>query len=154
MLPPIHVPVGTAPAYWGPGDLYRFLITGAQTGGSYFTLEAFVPPGGGPPLHIHHREDEMFYILEGECSIQIGDARRQAKTGDLVSAPRGVAHAYRNESANQLRMLVTFTPAGMDEYFFKTLETARELTAAPPDVRQRVIERFVAFADQFGVEFV
>ncbi len=155
MVSPLHVPCSTAPAYWGPGgDLYRMLVTGAQTGGSCFLLEAFVVSGGGPPLHIHHREEEVFYILEGECSIQIGDTHSYARVGDLVSVPRGVAHRYTNEGIGQLRMLVTFSPSGMDEYFFKTLEPAREIAPAPLDVGQRVIERFLQFADQYGVEFV
>ena len=49
----LHRPDGTGDMYWGPGDLYRFLVTGAETGGAYFAMEAIVPPGGGPPPHIH-----------------------------------------------------------------------------------------------------
>ena len=69
----LHRPEGTGDMYWGPGDLYRFLVTGAETGGAYFAMEAVVPPGGGPPPHIHTNEDETFYVVEGRCSIRLGD---------------------------------------------------------------------------------
>ena len=52
----LHRPVETGPAYWGLGDRYTFLVTGAETGGAYFAMEAYVPPGGGPAPHIHTRE--------------------------------------------------------------------------------------------------
>ena len=60
----LHRPSGTGRTFWGPGDLYTFLVTRAESGGSYFTMEALVPPGGGPPPHIHRNEDETFYVVE------------------------------------------------------------------------------------------
>jgi hypothetical protein len=57
---PLHRPAGAGATYLGPGDVYRFLVTGAETGGAYFAMEAFVAPGGGPPPHRHSREDETF----------------------------------------------------------------------------------------------
>ena len=65
-----HVPAGTGPLYWGPGDRVTFLVTGAQSGGACFIIEVTVPPGGGPPLHIHHFEEESFYLLQGTLAIQ------------------------------------------------------------------------------------
>ena len=71
--PNIHVPSGSGKSFWGPGgDRYRFLITGETSGGSCFTVECLVPPGGGPPMHTHLREDECFYLLEGELEIEVG----------------------------------------------------------------------------------
>jgi hypothetical protein len=61
----LHRGAGTGPSYWGPGDRYTFLVTGEESGAAYFAMEAFVPPGGGPGPHIHTREDETFYVLEG-----------------------------------------------------------------------------------------
>jgi mannose-6-phosphate isomerase-like protein (cupin superfamily) len=71
--PPLHRPTETGATYVGPGDLYRFLVTGDDTGGAYFAMEAIVPPGGGPPPHIHRREDETFYVVEGQCAILLGE---------------------------------------------------------------------------------
>ncbi len=68
-----HRPAGTGRMYWGPGDLYTFLVTGAESAGASFAMEALVPPGGGPPPHTHRFEDETFYVLEGECDFRLGD---------------------------------------------------------------------------------
>src|SRR3954454_7426381 len=86
----------TGPAFWGPGDHYTFLVTGDETGGAYFVMEALVPPGGGPPPHIHTREDETFYVLDGEIEFLIGDELIDAGRGDFVSVPRGTVHRFRN----------------------------------------------------------
>ena len=63
------------------GDVYRFLATGEDTNGKYALWEAVVPPGGGPPPHVHSREEEGFYILEGEITVQVGDERLVATPG-------------------------------------------------------------------------
>jgi len=68
------------------GDVYRFLVTGDDTNGKYALWEAIVPPGGGPPLHVHSREEEGFYVLEGEITFTIGDKRLVASAG--MFAPR------------------------------------------------------------------
>ena len=69
----LHRPVATGQAYWGPGDHYTFLVTGEESAGAYFAMEALVPPGGGPPPHIHTREDESLDLLEGELEFLLGD---------------------------------------------------------------------------------
>jgi quercetin dioxygenase-like cupin family protein len=91
-----HLPADTGPSYWGPGDRYTFLVTGAQTSGAYFSMEATIPPGGGPPPHIHHREEESFYLLEGTLDITPGEKKLRATTGDFVQIPRGTVHAFLN----------------------------------------------------------
>ena len=84
-----HVPAGTGAAYWGPGELMTFLITGEETGGAFFMAEISVAPGGGTPPHIHHREDESFHLLEGTLTIQVGGDTITASAGDFaLSSPR------------------------------------------------------------------
>ena len=73
------MPAGTGKAYRSPIDEIRFLITGEQTGGAFFMAEVSVLPGGGNPPHIHHREEECFYLQEGTLTIQVG-----GKTHDRV----------------------------------------------------------------------
>ena len=63
---PFHRPAGTGATYLGPGDVYRFLVTGAEVGGAYFAMEAIVAHGGGPPPPTRRYEDETFYLFEGE----------------------------------------------------------------------------------------
>jgi quercetin dioxygenase-like cupin family protein len=140
--------------YWGPGDLYRFLVTGAETGGSYFAMEALVPTGGGPPPHIHHNEDETFYIVEGECTIRIGDQTVTARAGDFVNVPRGTVHNFRNDAAAPVRMILTFTPSGMEGFFEETLERAFDATLDPPSDVDAIVARYVEAAPRYGLEFV
>ena len=83
----LYRPAGTGSTFWGPGDLYRFLVTGEETGGAYFAMEAVVPPGGGPPPHIHRNEDETFYVVEGTMDFLLGDAWIAAGVGDFVGVP-------------------------------------------------------------------
>jgi quercetin dioxygenase-like cupin family protein len=110
----LHRRADTGNTYWGPGDSYRFLVTGAETGGAYFVMEAYVPPGGGPPPHIHRNEDETFYVVEGECELLLGDETITAGPGDFVSVPRGTLHRFHNAGDAPTRLILTFTPAGIE----------------------------------------
>jgi quercetin dioxygenase-like cupin family protein len=152
--PPLHRPAQTGAMYWGPGDLYRFLVTGAESGGAYFAMEALVPPGGGPPPHIHRNEDETVYVLEGEVSIRLGDKTVAAGAGDFVNVPRGIVHCFRNEGEAPARMILTFTPAGIERFFEETLERVLDPTLEPPDNIESVAARYAAAAPRHGLEFV
>src|SRR5713101_6517519 len=81
------------------GDVYRFLATGEDTNGKYALWEALVPPGGGPLPHVHSREEEGFYILEGEITFTIGDNRLVASAGMFANMPAGTPHSFKNESS-------------------------------------------------------
>jgi quercetin dioxygenase-like cupin family protein len=98
-----HRPAGTGAMFWGPGDMYRFLVTGEQTAGAYFVMEAVVPPGGGPPPHIHRNEDETLYVVAGRCDFLLGDERITAGPGDFVNVPRGAVHCFHNASDAEVR---------------------------------------------------
>jgi len=150
----VHTLSGTGKAFWGPGDMYTFLITGEQSGGVFFVMEALVPPGGGPPPHIHTREDETFYIVDGECSIQVGEKTLSASNGDFISIPKGTVHCFKNEGTRTMRMIVTFSPAGLEKFFEDTLEPVHDRSAIPPATTQALIDRYVAAAPRYGLEFV
>jgi quercetin dioxygenase-like cupin family protein len=151
-----HRPTGTGPAFWGPGDHYRFLVTGEESGGAYFSMEALVPPGGGPPPHVHTREDETFYVLEGELEFLLGEELVVAGPGDFVNVPRGTVHRFRNVGTETSRMVLTFTPAGIDRWFAETLERAPSDAAAEdvPDNADEVAARYAAEAPRYGIVFV
>jgi quercetin dioxygenase-like cupin family protein len=150
----LHRPSQSGRSFWGPGDVYTFLVTGAESGGSYFAMEALVPPGGGPPPHIHRNEDETFYIVEGECSIRLDDETVTAAAGDFVNVPRGRVHCFKNEGTTPMRMILTFTPSGIEKFFEETLEPAPNLGQTPPDNIEEVAARFVAAAPRYGIEFL
>src|SRR5436853_4529710 len=87
------------------GDVYRFLATGDDTNGKYALWEAIVPPGGGPPPHVHSREEEGFYILAGDITFTIGDKRLVASAGMFANMPMGTPHSFKNESGKTAKML-------------------------------------------------
>lgn len=133
------------------GDVYRFLATGAETHGKYAVWEALVPPGGGPPPHVHGREEEGFYILEGEVAFMINGERVVAKAGTFANMPVGTPHSFRNESDRPARMLISVAPAGLEQMFFEIGEPLAEgeTRAGPPT--QSEIERLIAIAPKYGI---
>jgi quercetin dioxygenase-like cupin family protein len=101
---------------WWKSGRVTVKTAGTETGNAFSQIEVDDPHGSGPPLHLHHNEDETFYILEGEVTIRVGEERIDLEAGDYLFAPRGIAHAYvvRSERA---RMLVTASPAGVEQFF-------------------------------------
>src|SRR6266446_3775299 len=89
------------------GDVYRFLATGNDTNGKYAIWEAIVLPGGGPPPHVHSREEEGFYVLDVEITFTIGDKRLTAGAGIFANMPVGTLHSFKNESGKPARMLIS-----------------------------------------------
>jgi mannose-6-phosphate isomerase-like protein (cupin superfamily) len=133
------------------GDVYRFLATGADTDGKYALWEAIVPPGGGPPPHVHSREEEGFYILEGEITFTIGDKRLVATAGVFANMPVGTPHSFKNESGKPARMLISVAPAGLEEMFFEVGVSLAPGATAPPPSNQD-IEKLLAVAPRYGIE--
>src|SRR3954451_16225813 len=99
------------------GGIVSFLTTGMISGGRGTVFEDLIAPGDGPPLHTHAREDEGLYVLEGEVRFQLGEEIHEAPEGSLMYAPRGVAHCFQNIASHPSRLLITFTPAGMEHFF-------------------------------------
>jgi quercetin dioxygenase-like cupin family protein len=134
------------------GDVYRFLATGEDTNGRYALWEALVPPGGGPPPHAHSREEEGFYILEGEITFTIGDKRLVAGAGTFANMPVGTPHSFKNESNRPAKMLISIAPAGLERMFFEVGVPLPEgpTTALPPTKEE--IGKLLAVAPRYGIE--
>lgn len=133
------------------GDTYRFLAMGEDTDGRYALWEATVPPGGGPPPHIHSREEEGFYVLEGEVLFQIGEERLVAGAGTFANMPVGSLHSFKNETSRPARMLISVAPAGLEKMFFEVgLPLAIGEQAPPPS--QVEIDHLLAVAPRYGIE--
>jgi quercetin dioxygenase-like cupin family protein len=134
------------------GDVYRFLATGDDTNGKYALWEAVVPPGGGPPPHVHSREEEGFYVLEGEIAFTVNGERVVAAAGTFANMPVGTPHSFKNESSQLARMLVSVAPAGLEQMFFEVgVPLAEGATTAPPPSKEE-IEKLLAVAPRFGIE--
>jgi mannose-6-phosphate isomerase-like protein (cupin superfamily) len=135
------------------GDVYRFLATGEDTNCKYSLIEALVGPGGGPPPHVHSREDEGFYILEGEIAFTINGERVVATAGMFANMPVGTPHSFKNESNKPAKMLVSVVPAGLEKMFMEIAVPLAEgaTTALPPTSED--IEKLLAIAPKYGIEF-
>jgi quercetin dioxygenase-like cupin family protein len=110
----------------GPvGGPLTFKVRGEQTGGVLTVFENVIPPGQGPPLHSHDNEDEAWYVLAGELDFMLDAEIHRAPAGSFVLVPRGVPHCFVNVAAEPARILVLFTPSGMERFFdgFAGLET-------------------------------
>src|SRR6516164_8100762 len=120
------------------GDVYRFLATGEDTNCKYALIEALVGPGGGPPPHVHSREEEGFYILEGEITFTINGERIVATAGMFANKPA--------------KMLVSVAPAGLEKMFLEIgVPLAEGATTALPLTRED-IEKLLAIAPKYGIE--
>lgn len=134
------------------GDVYRFLATGKETHGKYALWEALVPPGGGPPPHVHSREEEGFYILEGEITFQVGDEQIVATAGMFANMPVGTPHSFKNTSDKSAKMLISVAPAGLENMFFECGVPLAEgaVDASPPTKAE--IEKMLAIAPAYGIK--
>jgi quercetin dioxygenase-like cupin family protein len=134
------------------GDVYRFLATGEDTNGKYAMWEAIVPPGGGPPPHVHSREEEGFYVLEGEITFTINGEKVVATAGMFANMPVGTPHSFKNESGKPAKMLISVAPAGLEEMFFEVGVTLAEGATTAPPPRKEEIEKLLAIAPKYGIE--
>jgi mannose-6-phosphate isomerase-like protein (cupin superfamily) len=134
------------------GDVYRFLAVGNDTDGRYALWEALVPPGGGPPPHVHSREEEGFYVLEGEVTFLVGDRRIVAGAGTFANMPLGTLHSFRNESDRPARMLISVAPSGLEEMFFEVGQPVSEGAESVPPPTKQEIEKLLSIAPRYGIE--
>ena len=101
----------------GPGRDLVFKVTGEDTGGAfdYFIVE--VAPKGGPPLHVHHAQEETIHVLSGSFKIQIGDEVFRCDEGGFAYLPSGVPHAFLNLTDEPGEVIVVYTPGGGHKFY-------------------------------------
>jgi quercetin dioxygenase-like cupin family protein len=118
MPAPITVGPGEGVTIEGPaGGPLTFKARGEQTGGALTAFENVIAPGDGPPLHTHAGEDEIWYVIAGELRFEIGGEISEAPQGSFVFVPRGMPHCFQNIGSEPARILVLFTPSGMEGFF-------------------------------------
>jgi mannose-6-phosphate isomerase-like protein (cupin superfamily) len=136
------------------GDIFTFKAVGEDTNGQYTLVELQVDPEIGPPPHIHHREDEAFYIQEGELEFQLGDQTMIATPGTFLYSPKGHLHTFKNITNQRAKMLVWFTPAGIEKFFTEVGVPVDNPDAPSRPVTPEAIERILAAAPKYGIEFI
>ncbi len=126
------------------GDPMRFIVTAADTGGAYALAEQTVRPGNGAPPHIHHNEDETFYILDGEFEAVVNGTLHRLGQGDFVHAPRGAVRSFRNAGPRDGRLLIHHCPGSASAFYI-----AMGKLPFPPK-----IEDIMSLGQRHGIEVV
>ena len=152
-LAPLAVGKDEGEAIWWFGSLAVIKATGADTGGATSMIEITEPPNFEGPLHVHHREEEGFYILEGSATFQIGDRTVEARAGDYLLGPRDVPHKFDTGSEG-CRMLFIMTPAGFEGLVREMGEPAGSPTLPPMSDKEPDLERVARIAEKYGCELL
>jgi len=123
-----------------------------DTAGAYSVHDNTIPPGSpGPRPHLHRYHEEAFYVLEGELTVRVGPRKIVAPAGSFVVVPRGVVHQPSNPGTEPTRVLLVFSPGGMERFFEEAAEGRMPLAAVADD--PAVLERVEAFTEKYGSEF-
>jgi quercetin dioxygenase-like cupin family protein len=138
-----------ANSVWFNGALFSVLADKKTTGGSYALMEVRVRQGFEAPPHVHNGEDEIFFIQEGEVTFTSGNVVTEAKAGDHVFQPRGVPHSFKLKTLTA-RMLVTFTPGGLEEAYRRLGVPAQQLELPAPPTAAPTPEQLATVAKVFG----
>lgn len=137
------------------GEVVTRKVASERTGGAYTLSEAVVRPGRGVPPHIHHREDECFYILEGAFDFTIEGRSLRATPGSLVYVSKGTLHAYENVGADTAKLLVWQTPGGLCERYYAEVGEAADTEDASRSERDLLeVTRIATTAARYGIEIV
>ena len=152
-LAPLAVPSGEGEACWWFGTLAVIKTTAAETGGQLTIIEVTNPPGFEAPLHVHHRDDEGFWILEGSATFEVGDRTIEARAGDYLFGPRDIPHRYSVGHAG-CRMLFIMVPGGMEDVVRATSEPAASRTLPPPPDEEPDIGAIKEIVKEHGYELL
>jgi quercetin dioxygenase-like cupin family protein len=141
---------GDGERIWIVGDTMTLKATGETTGGSLVLLENLTAPGGGPPPHVHETEDEFWYVIDGAFEVHIADEVHTLGPGGFAFAPAGTVHNFRNVGDTPSRVLVGFTPGGIEGFFRASGQAATDDGPAPP-MDEAELARTMAAAPRYGL---
>ena len=143
------VPTQREPSYIAPSAKGGWKVTSKETGGAFSILESVVQPGTGPEPHRHSREDEAFYILEGQYEFRVGNRVIQATAGSFLFAPRGIPHTYRNVGTTPSRHLTFISPGGLEKFFDERAALIKEVPTTDPAYPAR----YKSLTERYGLEY-
>jgi mannose-6-phosphate isomerase-like protein (cupin superfamily) len=150
---PLVVQAKGGEARWWFEALAVIRATAADTAGQMTIIEVTEPPGHEAPLHVHHREDEAFFILEGTATIHVGDESFEVGPGDYALGPRDIPHRY-SIGPEGCRMLFICTPGGFENLVREMSMPAERRTLPPPSDEEPDWERVAAVAEANGCELL
>jgi len=140
-------------ALWFLGVLATIKASRETTGGRVAVIEHLAPQGAGSPLHVHHNEDEWFYVTEGQLTFWIGGQLTDAPAGSFVYGPRGIAHTFTRPPPGPRFLLVT-QPPGFEGFVRALAEPAQSLTLPPATTAPPDLGRMTAIATEYGIEIL
>jgi quercetin dioxygenase-like cupin family protein len=136
------------------GDRYRILATGAHTGGAFMAMICDVAPDHGPPPHVHHREDETFFVIHGCLTLYLNGQRRLLHAGELAFAPRDIPHRFHNETDQDVRFLLIASPAGLEHFFQEIGTPLPSPDASPVPMTQADLDKIIEACPRYGMELL
>ncbi|MCC5611550.1 cupin domain-containing protein [Nostoc sp. CHAB 5834] len=137
--------------FWVAGGRNTYLKTTADTNGQYSLFDLYVPPNVGPPLHIHNREAEWFYVVNGNPLFQMEDEVIRASTGSLIYGPQGHLHTFKNLTDTPVRMLLFYEPSGVENFFTEVGQPVSDTDPNnPPSFSP---EELLVAGAKYGLEF-
>ena len=152
-LAPIAHAAGQGEALWAFGGLATIKADAASTDGRVFVTEQYAPRGAGSPLHIHHREDEWFYVLDGELTFWVGGEVVTASAGAFVYGPRDVAHTFVVSSETARFLLVT-EPGGFVDFMRAAGVPAERMEIPPAPTEPPDLLALIELAADYGIEII
>ena len=137
---------------WYMASLTTYLVEATDTNGDFGLMESVLVPGNEPPPHVHSREDELYYLLEGEFDVYVGEEAFKVETGACVFLPKLTPHAFVIRSP-RLRLLLLITPGGLEGAFRGMASPARnlELPTGMPTYSTADLQRTVQILEHYGV---
>jgi len=153
LTPSYTASVHTNRTRWYIGALFTFLATGKDTNGQFAYIEALMRKGLEPPPHMHTKEDETFYLLEGEVKMFVGDHECYLKPNEFIYLPKNIPHRFEIQT-DTARMLIHTSPAGLEEMFFALSIPAEKLElpprpSGPPSTE--FLQKLGALQQQYGI---
>ena len=156
MTKPFNLEPQAGEKIWITGDTVIIRATAAETGGAYTMIEAIASPGNGPPPHLHKNEHETLYVLEGDFEILNGDKKQglvKAKPGAVAFVPKGTVHRFRCIGDRIGRLLLVYTPGGI-EGFFRESGRPANVDGPAPSIDSDEIARSEIAGRRYGLEVV
>jgi quercetin dioxygenase-like cupin family protein len=150
-ITPIVAGPGEGEALWFLGVLATVKASAETTGGAVAVIEHLAPRGSGSPLHVHSREDEWFYVIEGELTLWVDGETIVAPAGSFVFGPKGIPHTFI-VSSDEARFLLVTEPAGFEQFMRAAGEPAARLEIPPPATEPPDVAALTAAAAEFGIE--
>jgi quercetin dioxygenase-like cupin family protein len=144
--------LASAQPLWFIDSLAYIHVSGGETGGAYSLSELCGPVGSMPPLHVHHRDDETFHVLQGELRLFVGDRELVLSVGQAAVAPRGTPHTYSVQDSDA-RFLVVNSPAGFDQ-FVQAVADPSSRHELPPADRPADPAALARAAAEYGIEIL